>query len=102
VLRKHRLQAIVAPAGGPAWVTDLVNGDHHAGGCTSPAAVAGYPSITVPAGFVFGLPVGLVLFSRAWREGALIRLAYAFECASRIRRPPGFLPTADLSLPEWA
>ena len=87
----------VAPTGGPAWTTDLVNGDHFTGGSSTPAAVAGYPSITVPAGFVFGLPVGISFFGRAWSEPTLIRLAYAYEQATKRRRPPRFLPTADLS-----
>ncbi len=101
-VRDHRLQALVAPAGGPAWLIDLVTGDHHGGaGCTSPAAVAGYPSITVPAGYVFGLPVGLVFFGRAWQEETLLRLAYAFEQARPIRRPPSYLPSVDLKAPAW-
>jgi amidase len=94
VMDAHSLDAIVAPTGGPAWVTDLVNGDHFGGGSSGFAAVAGYPNITVPAGFVFGLPVGLSFFGRAWSEPTLIRLAYAFEQATLHRRPPGFLPTA--------
>jgi amidase len=96
---QHRLDAIVAPAGGPAWLTDLVNGDHFGGGSSSPAAVAGYPSVTVPAGFVFGLPIGLLFFGRAWSEASLIRMAHAFEQTTRSRRPPRFLPTADLTTP---
>jgi amidase len=97
VMDEHKLDALVAPTGGPAWTTDLVNGDHYTGGCSSPAAVAGYPHITVPAGFVYGLPVGVSFFGRAWSEPTLIRIAYAFERETSARRPPRYLPSAELS-----
>jgi amidase len=90
-LQKHNLDAILAPTGQPAWLVDFVNGDCGDGGCSSPAAVAGYPHITVPAGFVNGLPVGISFFGAAYTEPALLRIAYAFEQASQIRQPPGFL-----------
>jgi amidase len=95
-LRDHQLDAIVAPSGGPAWLTDWINGDHYGGGSSSPAAVAGYPNITVPAGFIHGLPVGISFFTGAFQEPALFRIAYSFEQATKVRRPPMFLPTAGL------
>ena len=88
VLRRHRLDALVAPTNGPAWLTDPVNGDHYVGGSSTPAAVAGYPAVTVPAGFVSGLPVGVTFFGAAWSEGTLLRCAHAFEQATRARRAP--------------
>lgn len=93
---KHKLDAIIAPTGGPAWNTDLVNGDHFGGGSSTAAAVAGYPNITVPAGYVFGLPVGISFFGKAYSEPTLIKMAYAYEQASMFRRPPQFLPAADM------
>jgi amidase len=93
VMDKHKLDALVGPTGGPAWITDLVAGDHFGGGSSSAAAVAGYPNINVPAGYVFGLPVGISFFGRAWSEPVLIRLAYAYEQASKVRKAPQFIPT---------
>ena len=98
VMDEHGLDAIVAPTGGPAWTIDLVNGDHFGGGSSSPAAISGYPNITVPMGMIFGLPVGLSMWGRAWSEPVLIRLASAFEAATNVRVAPQFLATADLGV----
>ncbi len=95
-IARYRLDAIVAPTGGPAWTIDLVNGDHYGGGCSSPAAVSGYPHVTVPAGFVHDLPVGLSLFAGAWSEPRLIALAHAFERGTQARRTPQFLSSVGL------
>ncbi|MDT4896402.1 MAG: amidase [Acidobacteriota bacterium] len=96
VMSKHKLDAMVAPTGGPAWPTDLLNGDHFTGGYSTASAVAGYPHITVPAGYVHGLPVGISFFGRAYSEPVLIKFAFAFEQATKARRAPQFLPTVDL------
>jgi amidase len=96
VMDKNKLDALIAPTGGPAWTTDWLNGDHFTGGYSTASAVAGYPHITVPAGYVFGLPVGISFFGRAWSESTLIKFAYSFEQATKARRAPQFLPTAKL------
>jgi amidase len=88
-LSSSRLDALVALSGGPAWTVDLVNGDHYLGSSTTPAAVSGYPSITVPAGEVVGLPIGVSFIGPAWSEAKLIQLAYAFEQATKARKVPG-------------
>ena len=96
VMNKHNLDAIVSPTDSPAWMTDLVDGDHFLGGSSQLAAVAGYPHITVPAGDVFGLPIGISFFGRAWSEPVLLKIAYGFEQATNARKPPKFLPTLKL------
>jgi amidase len=93
LVQKYKLHAIVAPTAAPAPLTDLVLGDPNWPGCTTPPAVAGYPHITVPAGFVHGLPVGISFFAPAWSEPVLLKLAYAFEQAAPARRPPSFAPS---------
>lgn len=102
VLASYKVDALLAPTGGPAWVTDLVNGDHFGGGSSQLCAVSGYPAITVPAGEIAGLPVGLTLMGPAWSEARLIGYAYAFEQARGPRRPPTFQPTVAPSLPRPA
>ena len=94
MLANHNVDALVAPTGGPAWTTDLINGDHFGGASTYPSAVAGYPIVNVPMGFVDGvLPVGMSFIGTAWSEPTLIKFAYAYEQATHLRRPPTYLPT---------
>lgn len=93
VMDKFKLDAIIGPTGGPAWITDLINGDHFSGGSSNTAAVARCPNINVTAGFIHGLPVGISFFGRAWSEPTLIKVAYSFEQATKQRRTPRFLPT---------
>ncbi|HEX4953821.1 MAG TPA: amidase [Thermoanaerobaculia bacterium] len=99
VMDAMNLDALVAPTGSPAWTTDLINGDHFLGASSTPAAVAGYPSISVPAGSSFGLPVGISFFGRAWSEPTLIRIASGFEATVAARTRPGFLTTLPLDRP---
>jgi len=96
VMDQFHLDAIVAPTGAPAWLTDLVDGDHDLGESSNAAAVAGYPNITVPAGFISGLPVGISFFGRAWSEPVLLGIAYGFEQASKARKAPQFLATVKM------
>jgi amidase len=91
-LGKHRLDALVCPTGGPAWPTDWINGDHYTGGCSSPSAVSGYPHVTVPMGFVHGLPVGFSFLGTAWSDPLLVSFAHAFEQATKARRKPDYRP----------
>jgi len=93
----NKLDAILSPCDGPSWCTDLVNGDAFSGNSYYwPAAIAGYPHITVPMGFVHELPVGLCFIGTAWTEGPLLGLAYGYEQASKARKAPKFLPTLPL------
>ncbi len=91
VMEEHRLDAIIAATNGPAWNIDWINGDHFSGSSSSPAAISGYPNISVPMGYVHGLPAGISFFGKAWSEPVLIRLAYAYEQATKHRIPPAFL-----------
>jgi len=93
IMEQYQLDALIAPTTGPAHVTDLAYGDRGIGGSSSPAAMAGYPSITLPTGYVLGLPVGISFFGRAYTEPTLLKLAFAFEQATQVRKRPGFLPT---------
>src|SRR5947199_1247123 len=97
VMDKNKLDALVAPTGGPAWITDLITGDHFGGGSSNAAAVAGYPNINVTAGNIFGLPVGISFFGRPWSEPTLIKIAYAFEQSTKARQAPKFLASIDLA-----
>ena len=96
VMNKNNLDAVLAPTGGPAWLTDLANGDHSGGGSSNAAAVAGYPNINVPAGFVFGLPVGISFFGGAWSEPTLLKIAFSFEQATKSRKPPQFVASVKV------
>jgi amidase len=96
IMDKFKLDALVAPTAGPAWLTDLINGDHAAGGSSSAAAVAGYPNINVTAGYLWGLPVGISFFGRPWSEPTLLKIAYSFEQLTKARQKPRFLPTIEI------
>jgi amidase len=96
VMKEHNLDAFIAPTGSPAWKTDLVNGDSYTVSSSSPAAVSGYPNITVPMGYVDGLPVGISFFGRAWSEPLLIEIAYSYEQGTKYRKAPQFLPALPL------
>ncbi len=95
VMDDNKLDVLVAPTGGPAWKTDHITGDHFLGGSSGPAAVAGYPNLSVPAGFVSGLPIGISFFGRAWSEAKLIGYAYDFEQETKLRLPPQFIPSLE-------
>jgi amidase len=93
VMEDNRLDAVIAQTNGPAWTIDWLNGDHFSGGSSSPAAISGYPNITVPMGFVEGLPVGISFFGKAWSEPTLLKIAYVFEQATKHRKTPEFSKT---------
>jgi amidase len=94
VLQEHALDALIAPTNGPATKIDLINGDHWLGGTSTLAAIAGYPLVTVPAGYRHGLPIGITFMGTAWSEATLIKLAYAFEQQVQVWTDPTFLPGA--------
>ena len=96
IMEQYHLDALIMPTGAPAWCIDVIDGDHPLGGSSQPAALAGYPAITVPAGFIFELPVGLTFMGRAYSEATLIRLAYAFEQGTHARRTPRYLDTIEV------
>src|SRR5262245_22071340 len=98
VMDKFQLDALIAPTAGPAWPSDYVNGDHALGNGSQLAAVAGYPNINVPAGYVFGLPFGMSIFGKAYTEPKLIKIAYAFEQTTKFRKAPQFLPSVSTNL----
>lgn len=95
LMDEHQLDALIAPTNGPSWTIDLVNGDHFGGGSSDAVAIAGFPAVTVPAGFVHGLPVGISFFGKAWSEPTLIKLAYSFEQSTKHRKAPGFLKNIE-------
>ena len=92
VMAENDLDAFMAPTGSPAWKTDLINGDAFVISSSSPAAISGYPNISVPMGFIDGLPVGISFFGKAWSEPQLIEIAYAYESGTRYRKAPEFKP----------
>ena len=95
-MREHDVVALIAPTTGPAWTTDVINGDHYAGAASTLPAVAGYPHLTVPMGFVDGLPVGMSFIAGKWEDAKVLSLGYAFEQLTRARRDPAFAPSVDL------
>ncbi len=98
VMKEKNLDAFIAPTGSPAWKTDLVNGDFYTVSSSSPAAISGYPSITVPMGLIDGLPVGISFFGRAWSEPQLIEIAYGYESGTKYRTAPRFIPVLPFEM----